>query len=820
MPEAGPKRVRDISKRLYTGQAQRGAPLGEVLKHMAREGRTIQKEQQNRWDINRAFFRGEQHLAVNPASNSVRNLTRSPTFGQGGTHETFNRLRQFTEGRVAMMTGEKPSFTVDPPDTDKESIDAARLATKFLRAMWDQEGWRVQEFITKLATTAEIDGISFAYVGWNPHKGVRRGVPVLTAEGMQFIMEEGDELQKALVSSFMQVGASPVLDRRLYEFLREADPSGGNLWETKYDRLGDVEFRVVRPGSLAIDPFASSAEEPRWIIESTVLPRSEIERMAGKDLKKLLEDQKQVIMDTAGTSTHSNQQMPDVRIDDGDPKGRSLPGNEAMVCHRGYVLPNGDFPMGLHCFWVDKIPHIPLIMEPYDEDELPYRAYVPKPDYGHFLRSRATVDDLMPMQMSLNRTLEQIQVYLDRVGNPPIAMPRGALVSKSIYNEDGYFEYHPGLGEGIHYFNAPGEPTAVLSNHIQWIEMQMAEVAAQSASARGQTTSNSPESAIGIQMQIQQSEQQLSGTEAALKVLIEWACSRALNLVAQHYTLPRMVAAPGVDSTAELRSFTGELIRGSHRFRIDGSLLPKSKAAQWQAMMQFIPMLGPEVRPWIADFLTGDIEEFKSHERANKERQKRENQQMAALAANPQARIVYKQFSEMLQRYMEAIQKLQAMVNMQSSPEMTEPGTPAGQSKMNNAQMMLTQAMNMPPPKLTEMLRAAKLPVPTVEDFDQHETHIMEMDSWAVSDGYDIHPEMVKQLAREHKETHIAMMSRNMMQLGGGAPPPGGPGQGSAPAEKGQPSPPSQKGQPASAPPQSAPPGGAGGGPPGMPSGG
>ena len=816
MHDGGPKRVRDISQRLYKGQEQGSPPLGEVLKRMSREGRSIQKAEQRRWDINRAMFRGEHHLQTNPASNNVRQLSRNVALEDD--YETFNRLRQFTEGRVSMMAGEKPSFTVDPPDTDKESIDAARLATKFLKAMWDQEGWRVQEFISKLALTAEIDGLSFAYVGWNPHKGVRRGVPVLQEAGIAYIMEEGDEHQKALIAQYAETGKAPVLDRRLYEFLREADPAGETMWSTEYTRMGDVEFRVVRPGSLAIDPFATNPDEPRWIVESSVLPRSEIERMAGKDLKKLMEDQKKVILDTTGGgTTDSAWNSPDVNIDDGDPRGRTLPGSEAMVCHRGYVLPNGDFPLGLHCFWVDKIPHIPLIMEPYDRDELPYRAYVPKPDHGHFLRARATVDDLKPMQKSLNRTLAQIRVYLDRVGNPPLAIPRGALVSDSIYNDEGYFEYHPGLGEGMHYFAAPSEPTAVLSNHISWIEMQMAEVAAQSASARGQTTQNSPESAIGIQMQIQQSEQQLSGTEAALKVIIEWACTRALNEVSDNYTLPRMVAAPGVDSTAELRAFNGELIRGAHRFRIDGSLLPKSKAAQWQSMMQFIPMLGPEARPWIADFLSGDLDEFKSHERANKERQKRENQAMASLASNEKARLVYKQFKEMLQRYMEAIQKMQAMVSMQQDPANAEPGSVGGDNKMNNAQMMLAQAMQMPPPKLTDMLKAAGLAVPTVEDFDQHEAHIVEMDVWAVSDGYDVHPELVKQLAREHKEGHKEMLARNMMVMGGGMAPPGSDPsqpQGSPPAEKGEPSPPAQK--PPAAPPSNGggPPPGAGGGMP------
>ena len=810
-----PGRVKSISKKLYQGENLRGEPIGSLLERISRQGREIPKQEKPRWDVNRAFFRGDQHMHVNPDNNSIRALSRQMTGTGSSKYNTFNRLRQFTEGRVAMMASEKPSYKVEAPDSDKESIDAAKLATKFVSAMWDQEGWSVQSNFSKLILTGEIDGISWLYVNWNRFKGVREPVPHLLQEGAMYVLQTGQDEQKAIIEEMGPEG--PIVDRKLYEFLREADPEGQTYWHTRYERLGDVEFRVVRPGSLACDPFATDFEKCKWICEATIISRQDAEQMATKPLAKLLEENKKLaegdrLSSAVGESTPST---PDVNTDDGDPKNRTLPGRDALLAYRMFHLPNKDFPLGAHCFWLDVAPHVPLILEPYDDDELPYKPFTPKPDHGHFMRSRGTVDDLLPMQMYFNRTLTMLEDYLVRVGKPNVAMPRGSIVGNSIYNEDGYFEFHPGVGPPVP-FQTPSEPTSVLTHHLSWIEQQMGEVSAQSASARGQTNQYSPEAAVGIQQLIQQTELQLSGTEAIAKTLLEWGVSRALRLVGDHYTKPRLVQQPGVDSAPELKAFQGEMLRGATRFRIDGSLMPHSKAQQWQAMLQFIPMLGPEARPWIADFVGGDIEEFKSQDKANKDYQKGENQRIAAIASNQKAKKVYEDFQEQVQKYLEAQQMMQSMLQQQGMP-MGEPGSPNGQSPLDNAGMAM-QRMNMPPPNFTEMLIRAGVPVPVVEDFHDHDAHTIELNAWRVSDAWDYHPELVRQLAREHGEKHLEFKARNMMQLGaamgGGMPPPGagppggggGGGKASPPAEKGEPSQPKQSGGPSKPPAGAAPP--------------
>jgi hypothetical protein len=732
---------------LYKGE-ERGRPIGEVLKYMAREGRDVVHSQRTRWRENRYMFRGDQWLEANVVAGQVRTVTRDAYMRGSRRRDVFNRLRQMTEGRIALLTSQRPSFEVMPTSRDQEIVSAARQATKFLRTKWGVDEWDLDRIYRELALAGEIDGIAFLSVIFDPSKGARTKV------------------------AFDQMG-QPITDPAMIESLRMSDPMQETLWKERDMNLGEVVFRIVRAGHLSVDPFAvESFADARWIVETRVRPRDEVEAESGKKLDDMMKGSER----SMGLGGAGSASVPgDVTVEEMDGSTRSLDRKDAVIVHEAFVIPHGDWPQGAHVRWADVAPGEPLLVEPW-EDELPYMPYTPKPDGGHFLRCHGTVDDLKPIQTRYNRILSLLHEVLDRMARPPIGMPIGALRGNSIYNDSGSFEYHAAMGQPW-YMQHPGEPAQFLTHHLSYMVGEMAEIAVQSNAVRGQAPGQGVESAVGVNMLIQQTEQQISGTAAQLQRMYEWGGSRALKLVGKHYIYPRLVNAPGVDDAEEFKAFVGEQLRGCHNMRVTSPITPKSRALQQQTLAQFIPVLGPDIRPYIGRLVDGDVDQFLADEERQRERQRRENRTIASLAAEDKCKTIYADFMQDAEAFSMALRGVQtAQMN-----GMAPPGDPMG----------LLMAKGIAPPKLIDMLKDAGIKVPFVKDQDNDPQQLLELDNWTITDGFESMVEMapwVEQVANEHRRDHIDKLTRNAVAQGEQSMP--------MPGEKGQPSEAKPKGTP------------------------
>ena len=728
---------------LYKGE-ERGRNIGEVLKYMSREGRQVVQQQRVRWRENRYYFRGEQWLESNVIAGQVRTAQRDVMRGTR-QRDVFNRLRQMVEGRVSLLAGSRPPFEVVPQSQDQAQISAARQATKFLRVKWGVDEWDLDKVYRDLALAGEIDGCVFLSVIFDPSKGERTKIAI---DAMGQPITEPDTLQA----------------------MRDADPMQEALWREKDANLGEVVFRIVKAGHLSIDPFAvDSFDDARWIVETRVRPKDEVESEAGKKLDDLMKGSERS-MGMGGYS--SSVQNGDVTVEDTDGNSRAMDRKDAAIVHEAFIIPHGDWPKGAHVRWADVAPGEPLLVEEWD-DELPYMPYTPKPDGGHFLKSHGTVDDLKPIQTRYNRILVLLHDVLDRMARPPIGFPIGAVRNNSIYNSKGFFEYHAAMGQPW-YMQHPGEPAQFLTHHLQYMVNEMAEIASQTNAVRGQSPGQGVESAVGVNMLIQQTEQQVSGTAAQLQRLIEWSGSRALKLVSRDYIYPRLVNSAGVDDAEEFKAFVGEMIGGATNVRVTGPLTPKSRALQMQTLMQFAGAVGQDIRPYISRFVDGDVQEFINHEEAQAKRQRRENRIMASIAAEEKAKMVFTDFQKLAEKYSMALKGLQTAVMN-------------GMAPMGDPKDLLAQRGIMAP-KFTDMLREAGIAVPTVEEYDNDAQHLLELDQWSVTDGFEKLPPTVAQVAREHRRDHREKMTQQLVAMGEQSMP--------EPGEKGQPSPPKPKGTP------------------------
>lgn len=748
--------------------------FGEALRRMVDEGREVSREEKSRWLVNRAFYLGDQWLAVNPSSGAVRTLAKTGQLRSGRRRDTVNRLRPFTDGRIALYANEKPAYQVVPPDHDQGSIDGAHQAERFIEAQWGENGWNIKSKFPELARAGEIDGIAFLYVNWNPTIGPIGNLPLpFTADGQ------------------------PITDRMTLEALEQ---EGLVQWKSSGKPLGDVDFRIVRAGALSIDPFASAHfSDARWVVESRALPRDEVERMAGgQDLTKMLgESMNQMGQYTGG----GNISFPDVNTDDGEGRAQGARLKDMIIVHEAHRKPGGDWPNGAHCIWMDKAPAAPLVAEPW-QDELPYFAFMPKPHGGHFLRARGTVDDLKPVQIKLNRTYSSLGDWMDKMGNPPVMAAQGSIISNQIYGSPGdLVEYQQGFDQP-QFFRAPSEPAVTMSNYIAQLENEMGEIANLPPSARGVSPGGGVESNIAIQNQQQQTEQLLSSSSAELTKAYEWGIGRALKLVGKYYVIPRMISAPGVSDAEEFAAFTGQMLHGASRFKITGSLQPASRAAEMQFIQVFAPILGDSIKPYVGSLIQGDTTGLTESLELDRQRQKRKNRKIAAIGGNQMAQQVWQNFQSDQQLFAQGISAAQQMQAMVPPPQPTQvPGMPL-QPPAPPSPIDALKAQGINPPKLSDSMRSAGLDVPTVEWQDDPMVQLGALRDWALSDSFEKLPPMCKQLALE---LHNDLLAKTAEQLSAMAQQQPAQAQGSSPNPKGAPSPPRQPGQPVGAPPMRVP---------------
>lgn len=724
---------------LYAGKRDERQKVGDLLTKMVRDGRNVAKEQRPRWVENREFYRGRADVAVNPGTRQVQQTLASTAPGREQP-TSYNQLRRFTDARVALLTKERPPYEVIPEDTDSDSIDAARQAEKFLAARWGRSGWKIKIRLAELAKNADIDGISFLYVDWDSY--------------------EGDVANQQIA---IKADGTPVTSRNEYEALKAQDPQMQSLWRMEQSKrpLGDVCWRVVLPGAMSIDPFAiKSFDEARWVIESRIRPRAEVEKRMGMKFADAVKQSREL----AGERT-ANVNYEDLQVD--ADSGRSIINEQdGVVVHYGYIKPSQDWPQGLHFEILDRAPNMPLLVEPW-EDELPYFCYVPRPDPGHYLRSRGVVDDLKPIQRDFNQRLKYLGMWLKKVAMMPIGLPVGSMRSDSIYNDDGFYEFHAALGEPRH-FQTPPEPTAILTNNLAWMIDQMEKISGVSSYAQGFVTPGGPESNVAISGQVQQTEQNLSEVEANFVDAIEWGCTRSLKMVRDRYDIPRAVVGVGVDDAEQFRAFTGAMMRGVGRMRVNGPLMPKSKQIRMNSIAQFAPILGDKLVPYLAGLIDGDPTELMRDVEVDRQNEKGAIRELLGLVTDPTAQQIYQNFEADKQAFTQALN----MASQSGSPD------PMAELAMRGIQ----------PPNLTQSLQTAGADIPVAEDFLNAPIALKTLDDFRKGDAYRKLSPMAQQLLRERAQALKNIMGQQIAAMAQQQPM--GQQQGSAPNPKGTPSPP------------------------------
>lgn len=715
-------------------------------------GQEVIRSQRVRWQYNRSIYRGEQY--IRPSSTSLRTLAPSYRLPSGRRRDSVNRARRFIDGRASTFTMAKPNFGVKPEANTRAAFEAAELATKIVNFYWTK-----LDLATKfrhMLRMGDIDGVAFISVYYDRTEGDPIALP------------------------FTQDG-KPISDPAM---LIALEAEGIVNWTI--DNTGDVCVRNVPIGRMAVDPLArENFQEARWVIESRIRPRADVENEVGQSLESLIKQSGQNLGDRYGNGTYNLMPNPGARIsvDEFDDSDSTLSARDYILVHEAFVKPSGqygDWPDGCHAIWLDLAPGEPILVEKW-KYSLPYMCYVPQPDHGHFLKSRAVMDDLAPVQIALNRAISQYHELLDLYARLPIMAQRGALVTKFLYNDKRIVEYNPGFQQP-NWMQAPPEPQRILEN-INFLLEQMAEISVQNDVSRGTPPGQGVEAGVSLNLLAQQNEQQLETVASAAKTAMEVTCTKILETIVNFFNIQRTIAIPGVSGVEEINNFVGSMLRGSTRVQVSGSILPRNQAAEQQTLITLATAGIVDIRPYLPQLTEGRVEEIFTDIERHEREQRRENQQMDLLASDPNVDKLWAAFQEMRAEHAQTMDEYrQAQANFPDESE--EPGespqeeSAEGEGVATPAPMTVPglpasfEIPGLPPPPPQPTLADIGVKVPMPQEWNDDALHSAELDRARCADGFMARHPLVQQAYHEHHQMHVARMAQRLDAL---APQPGGP---------------------------------------------
>lgn len=712
-------------KRLFRPQSD-GDTMAKALQRMLHDGRQVMDRERTRWMANRNMYRGEQYLRV--SRNSVRTLAPTEKLPGNVRRVTINRLRPFVDSHIALLTAQRPPFKVESKRKDMQGLEGARIASKFLDAVWGPDEWDVESFTRMSLLYAHQDGVAIGKIYYDRYAGEKIEV-VRGADGQ--IVEDPGEIQA----------------------LREQDPLGQALWRRDVIGRGKVKLEPLRLGMLAVDPLATKRlEDACWVIEKRTYSRAQVEEEAGMKLADLIRKSKGNTGIDVGTSSNDESRSYSAVVDDQTGEDTAVVARNAVTVYEAFIKPTGKFgewPEGAHIKWTDLAPDAPIVEEPWDRP-LPYHALVPRPDGTHWVKSRGFTDDLAPVQVAFNRVVSMLHEWIDLVGRPPLVVQNGVLRSKTVFNEQRIVHVNGGATPPF-FMAVPSEPAAAM-NHLMFLLDQMKEITAQQDATRGQAPGRGIEAAVSLNTLIEQNEQQTAGVSAELKRFLEACISSALECVEQNYIIPRLVNGPVGEDPAEFRDFVGARLQGATNFRITGSLTPKLRSAQVETILNLAQYARLDLSPWVAQLVEGDIDEIVAHERAQEQKQKREIDQILALALRPDRDQLWEAYQALQQAY---VTRTMALARI---------GGPGAMGQL--------KALGAAPPTLANV---GITDLPQVEEDHAHPQHLMTLTELRLSPAWDHFHPLVKQGVNEHFQAHKQAMAMQMMavadQQGGAMPP-------------------------------------------------
>lgn len=518
-------------------QLKSGADLKNKVESLKR-GRQYLEAQ---WKLNLAFYKGKQYTYYNRSARRLENLPvedgEKPRYR---VRIVNNQIVTGAHSLLAKFTKTKPVMNATPTSGSDADHKAAALADKLLEHWWTE--FSLDDKLSEALLWAIVTGQGFWKITWDAEAG----------STMRFLLDPQ---------------GNPITDTALADMFRAQLNNMEVQPQEKVVYMGDIKVEAISPFDVYIDDTAKTFDEAKYAICVHWMTPEEIAKKWKVDVKP----------DAVGES-------PDTLL----PYG-TLKNHEPNVkgVYVGYFIPQPSLPNGRYVVWVDE-----KIVEdtpwPYPINSLPLVKFPGVRTPGQ-VYDGSVVEQAIPIQKDLNKTLSQLVEYKNLTLKPRVWAPVGSLQGVRITSEPGVvYEYNP-IGERgkPEVEQLPSVPPYVFE-HLERIRRDLREVFGIVDITEGTPPPN-VEAGIAIDLLQEMATDRLAPTILLIERALEKAGDIMLSYAQKYYQEPRLLKLNGPGGQSKAKRFSQADLQGGVSIRVEsGSALPRTRAGRQARIIDYM----------------------------------------------------------------------------------------------------------------------------------------------------------------------------------------------------------------------------------------
>ena len=504
---------------------------------------------ERQWKLNLSFYKGKQYVFYNRKTRRIESLpTDEGDKPRYRVRMIANQIAPHSNGLLARLVKSKPQFYATPGQSSYEAMKATEVAEALLDYWWD--AFSLSSKREEAMMWAIICGNGFWKISWDDHVG--SSVKVMVEP------ESGQPIVNPLIEHFFK--------KRLEEMGLEAQMFEQEVFE------GDIKVEVMSPFDVYLDDSAQVFEDCKWAICVHPMDPKDIQKRFGVKLKP------------NAVNKYPDETLPGI-FGNVDAKTKE----NVRTVYIGYFLPSSKYPNGRYVVFT-KDPSIVLFESdwPYPFKRLPLVKFPGMRIPGQ-LYDTSVVEQAIPLQKELNRTLSQIIEYKNLTLKPQMLAPVGSLRQRITDEPGAIFEYNPVAGRVPEAIPLPGLPPYVY-DHLQDLGARLKDVFGLNEILQGDVPPN-VEAGVAIDLLQEAAVDRLAPQILMMEKTLELAGNLMLELAQKYYQEPRMLMLTGMGSKPKIERFESADILAGVGVKVEtGSGLPRTRAGRQARVLQMLQM--------------------------------------------------------------------------------------------------------------------------------------------------------------------------------------------------------------------------------------
>jgi len=501
------------------------------------------------WKLNLAFYKGKQYVFYNRRSRRIESLpTDDGDKPRYRVRLVSNQIAPNTQSLLSRLVKSKPQFFATPGQSSFEAQKATEVAENLLDYWWDQ--FSLTEKREEAMMWSIICGNGFWKITWDDQAG----------EGMEVMVNpiDGEPIIDPMVKHFFE--------KNLDELGIDSDEFERRIYQ------GEIRVDVMSPFDVLLDDSASVFEDCKYAFCIHPMSSDEIFERYGVRLKP------------NAVNRYPDETLPGM-FGNLDAKTQE----NVRVVYYGYFLPGPKYPDGRFVVFT-KSPNVVLYDAPwpYPFKQLPLVKFPGLRIPGQ-LWDTSVVEQAIPLQKELNRTLSQMIEYKNLTLKPQMLAPVGSLRQRITDEPGAIFEYNPVAGKVPESIPIPSLPPYVFE-HLQDLGTRIKDVFGLNEIVEGSVPPN-VEAGVAIDLLQEAATDRLAPQIMLMEKALERCGNLMLQLAQEYYQEPRTMIIMGSGSKPKVEKFEdADMIAGVTVKVEAGSGLPRTRAGRQARVMQLLQM--------------------------------------------------------------------------------------------------------------------------------------------------------------------------------------------------------------------------------------